>query len=231
MKKVFISGSIKFDKLELDGLIKIQEKINEYKKNWYILVGDASGVDEYILSVMQKKPHLSIYSIFNRSRIPINKVNESWKKEFGSIAYINLTTSNEQWAKDNKMLQDCDECFVVCKLLTINRYGNEQFSNGSLKNMVNAVLNNKKCFIYINLTNKIYDVKVLDGFLDELKKDIFQKITNDGDFFCDGIKWNKDNSGGRIEKLNNKICKNVKFINEEKNKINAFERKQSSLFI
>lgn len=228
MKNVFISGSIKFNKSELDGFIKIHEKINEYKKNWYILVGDARGVDEYILNVMQNKPHLTIYSIFNESRIPISKLNESWKKEFGCITYTNLTTSNEQWAKDNKMLQDCDECFVICKLLTINRYDNEQYSNGSLKNMVNAVLNNKKCFIYISLTNKIYDVKVLDVFLDELKSDIFQKITNDGDFFCDGVKWSKDNLGKRIEKLNNKISKNVKFINKEKNK--AFEQKQLSLF-
>lgn len=152
MLKMFISGSMSTDEISEDILNSIDFSI---RKEYHILVGDAKGVDKSIQEILKLNNYKNVI-VYHVGETPRNKVDSEWpskrvevnhkdEKMFRNGRY----TREAQMQKDLQMALDSDFGLVIWEDIKKNRFGNLQVSKGSLNNIFNLLLLNKKVGVYL----------------------------------------------------------------------------------
>lgn len=132
MKKVFVSGSrsIRYlHKVVLESLEKIIDS------NMKVLIGDAKGVDKLVQDYLSRKKYSNviIYTVCENPR-NLSSSNFQVKK----IYTDKLRGREKQEKKDEEMTKDSDYLFVIW----------DGKSEGSFKNILRGLKNNKKIKVY-----------------------------------------------------------------------------------
>jgi len=157
VEKVFISGSRSIKTLPSD-VVETLESI--VKKNYYILIGDAYGVDTIVQKILYNQfnyKNVTVYTIFEQPR---NLV--SFDLNIKRITVPDNVTNHfrRQQYKDIAMTQDCDYGLVIW----------DGKSEGSFANIKRLAELNKLTKVYI-LKNKtirsfwIHNIQFLERIL------------------------------------------------------------------
>lgn len=145
--KVFIAGARKISKLDKNTLKKLQSILNSGAD---ILVGDANGVDKAIQQYFSDNLCNDVY-VYATNGIARNNV--------GSWQIVNVETKQQRkdfsfyTIKDKKMASDCDYGFMI--------WNGE--SKGTLNNMVNLTMLDKKVLVYFMPENIFYMINSYNG--------------------------------------------------------------------
>lgn len=156
--KVFIAGAREIRGLKSTVIDKLN---NIIKKEYDIFVGDANGVDKNVQEFLNKKNYkkVTVYSMEN-SRNNIG----NWK----NIKVIsNLTAKTRAYftEKDKKMAEEADIGFMIWN----------KKSEGTLNNIINLLILEKKVCLFINQDEKLYHLKKLS----DLEKIVFSENSRD----------------------------------------------------
>lgn len=152
--KVFIAGAREIKNLKSI----VIDKLNNIIKNEYdVLVGDANGVDKNIQEYLKIKNYKNV-TVFSMAKVRNNVGN--WENiKVSSEAAMN--TREYFTEKDKKMAENADIGFMIWN----------KKSEGTLNNMVNLLILNKKVCLFTDNENKIYLLKRIE----DLEKIIFQE--------------------------------------------------------
>ena len=143
MKKVFIGGSRKISKIN----IELKKRIdNIIKMNFTILIGDANGVDKSIQKYLFKKEYKNVY-IFCAGDKCRNNIGE-WE-----VKYIKTDLAKKDFnfysLKDIEMAKETDYGLMIW----------DGKSRGTLSNVMNLLEKNKTCLLYLSSDNIFYNIK------------------------------------------------------------------------
>ncbi|MGL6023894.1 MAG: hypothetical protein ACRC0F_04695 [Cetobacterium sp.] len=144
--KIFIAGAIKIKDLKsmvlekLDGIIE---------KKFEVLLGDAEGIDSSVQKYFKSKEYknVKIYCTNNKAR-----------NNFGNWEVINAFAKENETGrafytvKDKKMALDSDIGFMI--------WNGE--SEGTLNNMINLLVSNKKVCLFLDKENRLLLLKKLE---------------------------------------------------------------------
>jgi hypothetical protein len=165
----------------------VRERVDSIvSKGLDILLGDSEkGIDNTIAHYLKKigYPNVTVFSIHPSSRI--KHLPKQW--EFKKITPIALEKRDKndkiingrdlEAAKDRAMGDICDFGLVVWQDTYINpRFGQKSVSSGSLRNMVQLLLNHKPVALYHrpescdydNFLFKQYDLKTIEQLKDDV---------------------------------------------------------------
>lgn len=135
--KIFIAGARKIDFLSGE-VLKNLKKIME--NNDKILVGDADGVDKTIQTFLKSKSYNNII-VYSMENVRNNIGNWENIKIFTTLK---KNTREYFTEKDKKMAEIADEGFMIWN----------KESKGTLNNIINLLIMNKKVQLYIQEKNK-----------------------------------------------------------------------------
>ena len=171
--KVFIAGPRAISKLNSEALKRIDNIINE---QFTILVGDAAGVDKAVQNHCSEKQYrnVKIYASNGKARNNIGQ----W--EVISIQIENHIKGFDFYAaKDLAMANEADYGFMVWN----------GKSRGTLNNIINLTLLNKKVLVYYTPDKEFYVLKSIDDVKELLGKndDVTAK-----QFFIDQLSKNNN---------------------------------------
>lgn len=144
--KVFIAGAKaihSLDKLVLQRLNSI------YQKGFEVLVGDCNGVDTSV-QMFFANLKCSNVTVYASNGIARNNIG-NWNVKAIDVP-PNLTGFDYYKQKDIAMAEDADYGFMIW----------DAQSKGTLNNIVNLLLRNKKVLIYIEPAKKMTSVKSLE---------------------------------------------------------------------
>lgn len=147
-KKVFVSGSMRIKNLDFNVVERLK---NILELDYWVIVGDADGVDKSFQSHLKSKGIGSVV-VYCTGEKPRNNLGD-WaiksvktSSKFGTREYYT--------AKDIEMAKDCDYGFMVW----------DTKSTGTLSNAF-ELLRRKKCaLVYINKSKTFIKVKNGDDF-------------------------------------------------------------------
>jgi hypothetical protein len=135
--KIFIAGARKIDFLSGE-VLKNLKKIME--NNDKILVGDADGVDKTIQTFLKSKSYNNVI-VYSMENVRNNIGNWENIKIFTTLK---KNTREYFTEKDKKMAEIADEGFMIWN----------KESKGTLNNIINLLIMNKKVQLYIQEKNK-----------------------------------------------------------------------------
>ena len=135
--KIFIAGARKIDFLSGE-VLKNLKKIME--NNDKIFVGDADGVDKTIQTFLKSKSYNNVI-VYSMENVRNNIGNWENIKIFTTLK---KNTREYFTEKDKKMAEIADEGFMIWN----------KESKGTLNNIINLLLMNKKVQLYIQEKNK-----------------------------------------------------------------------------
>jgi len=145
--KVFISGSISIKKIPKYALQKIE---NIIKKNYFIFVGDAKGVDSLVQKYLQKKNYNNVIVYYAGDKIRNNY--GDWKTKH--VGNNSPKKGRELYTlKDIEMANDADYGLMIW----------DGKSEGTLNNISMMKSKNKRFFVVIE--EMIVDEKHVDSIL------------------------------------------------------------------
>lgn len=162
MKVVFISGSMRIKNLHKI----VNEKIdNIIKLNFDVIVGDASGVDSSIQSLLNQKEYknVTVYCSGNEVRNNIG----NWPVEkvvTGSKNNMRLFYT----AKDIEMAKKCDYGYMVW----------DSKSTGTLSNVLELLKQGKNSLVFINklkVSKKICNISDFEELITVMSESAFEK--------------------------------------------------------
>lgn len=140
--KVFIGGPLKIKTLKPDVISKLNSII---KKNYKVLIGDANGIDKTIQNYFfnKKYKNVEIYSV-NKFRNNLG----SWKS---NIIKVEAKVKNREYysIKDKKMAEIADIGFMIWN----------KKSQGTLNNILNLLILEKKVCLFIHQESKLVILK------------------------------------------------------------------------
>jgi len=152
--KVFIAGPRAISKLNSEALKRIDNIINN---QFTILIGDATGVDKAVQNHCSDKHYrnVNIYATNGKARNNIGQ----W--EVISIQIGNQTKGFDFYvAKDLAMANEADYGFMIWN----------GKSKGTLNNIINLTLLNKKVLVYYTPQKKFYVLRSIDDVKELLGK-------------------------------------------------------------
>ena len=135
--KIFIAGARKIDFLSGE-VLKNLKKIME--NNDKIFVGDADGVDKTIQTFLKSKSYNNVI-VYSMENVRNNIGN--WKN-IKIFTTLKKNTREYFTEKDKKMAEIADEGFMIWN----------KESKGTLNNIINLLIMNKKVQLYIQEKNK-----------------------------------------------------------------------------
>ena len=145
--KVFIAGARKISKLNKNVFKKLQNILNS---GFDVLVGDANGVDKAIQQYFSDNAYNNVY-VYATNGIARNNI--------GRWQIVNVETKQQRkdfsfyTIKDKKMASDCHFGFMI--------WNGE--SKGTLNNMVNLTILDKKVLVYFAPENIFYMINSYNG--------------------------------------------------------------------
>ena len=141
--KVFIGGSRKIAKLNQE----IKNRIDNIIKNdFIILIGDANGVDRSIQQYLFSQNYKNVY---------IFCVNNECRNNVGSWTVKRIQSNHPKKdykyysSKDIQMAKETDFGFMIW----------DGESRGTLNNIINLLMQNKKVLVYFSPEKNFYDIK------------------------------------------------------------------------
>jgi len=152
--KVFIAGPRAISKLNSEALKRIDNIINN---QFTILIGDATGVDKAVQNHCSDKHYrnVNIYATNGKARNNIGQ----W--DVISIQIGNQTKGFDFYAaKDLAMANEADYGFMIWN----------GKSKGTLNNIINLTLLNKKVLVYYTPQKKFYVLRSIDDVKELLGK-------------------------------------------------------------
>lgn len=152
--KVFIAGAREIRDLKSTVIDKLN---NIIKKEYDIFVGDANGVDKNVQEFLNKKNYkkVTVYSM-EKSRNNIG----NWEN-IKVISNLTVKTRAYFTEKDKKMAEEADIGFMIWN----------KKSEGTLNNIINLLILEKKVCLFINQDEKLYHLKKLS----DLEKIVFSE--------------------------------------------------------
>jgi hypothetical protein len=142
VKKVFIGGSIRLSKIN----IEIQRRIDNIIKNKYtILIGDANGIDKSVQQYLCLKNYSDVLVFCSGSQCRNNVGN--WKVKYIE-ANDELKGRHLYALKDIEMAKDTDFGMMIW----------DGRSTGTFNNIVNLMKFNKKILVYFSPKKMFYTV-------------------------------------------------------------------------
>lgn len=213
MMKMFISGSMSTDVIGKDILNSIDFSI---RKDYHILIGDAKGVDKSIQEILKSNNYKNVI-VYHVGETPRNKIDSEWSSKRIEIDLMDEKlfrngryTRKAQMRKDLQMALDSDFGLVIWEDIKKNRFGNLQVSKGSLNNIFNLLLLNKKVGVYLQGHSEKGIIKL--NKVADFEKDILHDLVH-----------------AKTQQYYIKIKK--EFIKNQKNKrLNENNTKQTTLF-
>jgi hypothetical protein len=164
MTAVFISGSRQIPNPPED----VRERIDSIvSKELDILLGDSEkGIDNSIASYLKKSDYrnVTIFSIHSSSRI--KNLPTQWVFKIVTPSVLEKRDKNGkiingrdlEVAKDRVMGNLCSYGLVIWQdTYTNSRFGQKSVSSGSLRNMVQLLLNHKPVVLYHRRENGVFD--------------------------------------------------------------------------
>ena len=150
-KYVFISGSRSQNIIpEL-----VQNSLNSIiKQNIGILIGDSNkGVDNEIIDFLRVPlyENVTIYTVYSHPRV--NPETE-WSTKIIESDGI-LKAKQRQTIKDRSMANDAQWGMALFKPIEINRFGSIQVSSGTLRNVIQMLLQNKMVKFFYVFENEV----------------------------------------------------------------------------
>lgn len=152
--KVFIAGPRAISKLNSEVLKRIDNIINE---QFTVLVGDAAGVDKAVQSYCTEKKY---------SNVKIFASNGKARNNIGQWEVIKIDIDNRikgfdfYAAKDLAMAKEADYGFMIWN----------GKSKGTLNNIINLTLLDKKVLVYYTPDNEFHVLKSINDFKEFLGK-------------------------------------------------------------
>lgn len=143
--KIFIGGPLKLKALKAEVIKKLN---NIIKKEYEVLIGDAGGMDKAIQTYLSNKNYKNVivYSINNAPRNNIG----NWK--VFSVETESRTKNRDYFTlKDIKMAENADIGFMIWN----------KKSEGTLNNMVNLLMLNKKVCLFLQEEDELILLKTL----------------------------------------------------------------------
>ena len=135
--KIFIAGARKIDYLSGEVLKELRKIIENNDK---IFVGDADGVDKTIQTFLKSKSYNNVI-VYSMENVRNNIGNWENIKIFTTLK---KNTREYFTEKDKKMAEIADEGFMIWN----------KESKGTLNNIINLLIMNKKVQLYIQEKNK-----------------------------------------------------------------------------
>lgn len=154
--KVFIGGPLKLRTLKAEVITKLN---NIIKKEYDVLVGDANGIDKAVQTYLFNKKYRNVV-VYSVNNFPRNNVGH-WK--VFSVETENVIKNREYFTlKDRKMAETADIGFMIWN----------KKSQGTLNNMINLLMLNKKVCLFLQEENRMVILeKLVDLELLILKED------------------------------------------------------------
>lgn len=144
--KIFIGGPLKLRALKAEVLNKLN---NIIKKEYKILIGDAGGIDKAVQTYLANKNYKNVI-IYSVNNAPRNNIG-NWQNF--SIETDSIVKNREYFTlKDRKMAETADIGFMIWN----------KKSQGTLNNMVNLLMLNKKVCLFLQEENKLILLKTLE---------------------------------------------------------------------
>ena len=135
--KIFIAGARKIDFLSGEVLKNLKKRMENNDK---IFVGDADGVDKTIQTFLKSKSYNNVI-VYSMENVRNNIGNWENIKIFTTLK---KNTREYFTEKDKKMAEIADEGFMIWN----------KESKGTLNNIINLLIMNKKVQLYIQEKNK-----------------------------------------------------------------------------
>lgn len=144
--KIFIGGPLKLRALKAEVINKLN---NIIKKEYEVLIGDAGGIDKAIQTYLSNKNYKNVI-VYSVNNAPRNNIG-NWQNF--SIETETITRNREYFTlKDRKMAETADIGFMIWN----------KKSQGTLNNMVNLLMLNKKVCLFLQEENKLMLLKTLE---------------------------------------------------------------------
>ncbi len=143
MKRFFIAGSIQLDGLKSQIIMKLNEII---KNNFEIIVGDAKGVDKAVQQYLYNKKY---------NNVKIYATNGAVRNNVGNWEVVSvkseLKIKNRDFftVKDIQMSKDADIGLMIW----------DKKSQGTLRNAINLLMEDKEVDIFVYEEDKMYILK------------------------------------------------------------------------
>lgn len=165
MTKVFIGGSRRVTKLNLDIERRIDNMINN---GFTILIGDANGIDKAVQTYLSDKGYQKVVVFYSGDNVRNNLGNWATKR-------VETIRNKKDFAfyalKDLEMAKETDYGFMIWN----------GKSKGTLNNMINLLRHNKKVLVYYTPKHGFYtlktygDLEILLTKTDQKSLEIFEK--------------------------------------------------------
>jgi len=148
MKSIFISGSMRIKNINKMVVKRIENIIRE---NFTILIGDADGVDVSIQQILEKKSYKNVM-VYCTGSYPRNNIG---KWELTTVHTDHKPNTRLFFtAKDIAMAEKCDYGLMIW----------DTKSTGTLSNVYELLLRNKKSVVFVNKTKKFIKVSEPNDF-------------------------------------------------------------------
>lgn len=165
MTKVFVSGSMRIKRLDENVLGRLG---NIIAQDFWIIVGDASGVDSSIQKYLRDQQVDSVL-VYCTGGLPRNNLGQ-WKTK--AVRTTNKPGTREYYtAKDVEMANDCDYGLMIW----------DAKSTGTLKNTIELLKRKKKSVVYINKAKqfvRVREPKDLECLLGYMSRTSFEKANS-----------------------------------------------------
>ncbi len=163
MKVIFISGSMRIKNLHKI----VNERIdNIIKLNFDVIVGDASGVDSSIQSLLNQKEYKNVTVYCSGKEVRNNIGNWPVEKVVtGSKSNMRLFYT----AKDIEMAKKCDYGYMVW----------DSKSTGTLSNVLELLKQGKNSLVFINKlkgSKKICNISDFEELITVMSESAFEKV-------------------------------------------------------
>ncbi len=183
MTKVFVSGSMRIKRLDENILSRLN---NIMAQDFWIIVGDANGVDSSIQKYLRDRRAESVL-VYCAGGCPRNNFGQ-WKTK--SIRTTNKPGTREYYtAKDVEMANDCDYGLMIW----------DAKSTGTLKNTIELLKRRKKSLVYVNKAKQFVRIREpgdLERLLEYMSPTSFDKANSKL-----GIRKNLESINSKQEKL------------------------------
>ncbi len=183
MTKVFVSGSMRIKRLDENVLGRLNTIL---AKNFWVIVGDANGVDSSIQKYLQDRRAESVL-VYCAESSPRNNFGQ-WSTKV--VQTTNKPGTREYYtAKDVEMANDCDYGLMIW----------DAKSTGTLKNTIELLKRRKKSLVYINKAKQFMRIrkpKDLEHLLEYMSPASFEKANSKL-----GIRKNLESINSEQEKL------------------------------
>jgi hypothetical protein len=169
--KVFIAGPRAISNLNSEVLKRIDNIINN---GFTILIGDASGIDKAVQNYCTEKQY---------SNVQVFASNGKARNNIGQWEVVKIEIENNikgfdfYAAKDLAMAKEADYGFMIWN----------GKSKGTLNNIINLTLLDKKVLVYYTPDNKFYVLKSIDAVKEFLSKNDDITVKN---FFIEHLSKN-----------------------------------------